>query len=241
MKIKCVVVDDEPSAVKILKEYIASVPELELAEAFTEPVKAVAYVNQNPVDLLFVDIQMPDLNGFDLVSKLQTRPLLIFTTAYSQYALDGFRLDAIDYLLKPIDREDFCKAVAKAVSWLDVKKQDTEQPSLKSNKEFLFIKSEYRIVRIDLKDITYLEGTSEYVKIHLVTGRPIMTLMRMKTFEQQLPERMFMRVHKSYIVNLTKVKTVERNIIIYDDGAVVPIGPQYKAQFQKFIDSNFML
>jgi two-component system LytT family response regulator len=193
------------------------------------------------VDLLFIDIQMPDLNGFDLVSKLKYKPLLIFTTAYEQYALEGFKIDAIDYLLKPIDFDDFSKAANKAISWFNVKKQSTEKPLVKSNKNFLFIKSEYRIIRIELNDITYIEGINEYVKIHLVTGKPIMTLMRMKNFEQQLPEDIFMRVHKSYIVNLTKVKTIERNLIIYDGGVVIPIGLQYKSRFQNYIDNNFII
>jgi DNA-binding LytR/AlgR family response regulator len=241
MKIKCVIIDDEPSAIKILKDYVASIPEMELLESFTEPVKAVSFINDNEVDLLFIDIQMPDLNGFDLVSKLKYKPLLIFTTAYEQYALEGFKIDAIDYLLKPIDFDDFSKAANKAISWFNVKKQSTEKPLVKSNKNFLFIKSEYRIIRIELNDITYIEGINEYVKIHLVTGKPIMTLMRMKNFEQQLPEDIFMRVHKSYIVNLTKVKTIERNLIIYDGGVVIPIGLQYKSRFQNYIDNNFII
>jgi DNA-binding LytR/AlgR family response regulator len=241
MKIRCVIIDDEPSAIKILKDYVSSISEMKLLESFTEPVKAVSFLNDNAVDLLFIDIQMPDLNGFELISKLKNKPLLIFTTAYEQYALEGFKIDAIDYLLKPIDFDDFNKAANKAINWFQVKKQSTEHPLVKSNKNFLFIKSEYRIIRIEFNDITYIEGINEYVKIHLVTGKPIMTLMRMKKFEQQLPEDIFMRVHKSYIVNLTKVKTIERNIIIYDGGVVIPIGLQYKNQFQKYIDNNFIV
>jgi DNA-binding LytR/AlgR family response regulator len=241
MKIRCVIIDDEPSAIKILKDYVSSISEMELLESFTEPVKAVSFLNDNEVDLLFIDIQMPDLNGFELVSKLKNKPLLIFTTAYEQYALEGFKIDAIDYLLKPIDFDDFNKAANKAINWFHVKKQSAEKPLVKSNKNFLFIKSEYRIIRIELNDITYIEGINEYVKIHLVTGKPIMTLMRMKNFEQQLPEDTFMRVHKSYIVNLTKVKTIERNTIIYDGGVVIPVGLQYKGQFQKYIENNFII
>jgi DNA-binding LytR/AlgR family response regulator len=241
MTIKCIIIDDEPSAIKILREYANSIPELEVVESFTEPIKALEYINDNNVDLLFVDIQMPDLNGFELISKLKHKHLIIFTTAYEQYALEGFRTDAIDYLLKPIDHDDFNKAVNKAMDWLFVKKNSTKIPMVKSNKDFLFIKSEYRIIRIEFNEISYFESISEYVKIHLITGKPIMSLVRLKNLENQLPENLFMRVHKSYIVNLSKVKTVERNIIIYDDGKVIPIGLQYKSKFQNYIDNNFII
>ena len=239
MIIKCVIVDDEPLALSVIERYINQTPFLELVEKFSNPVTAFKYLNDNEIDLLFVDIQMPDLSGFELVNNLKKKPVFIFTTAYSEYALDGFKADALDYLLKPIDFVDFSKAVNKASEWFEVRKEKNQKTEI--NKEFLFIKSEYKIIRINFNDITYIQGMSEYVKIHLLSGKPVMSLMSLKSLEAQLPANQFMRVHKSYIVNLSKVNMIERNEIVYGDGTIIPVSQQYKAQFQEFIDRNFMI
>jgi len=239
MNIKCVIIDDEPLALNVLEGYMKRLPFLELVEKFTHPVKALDYLNENEIDLLFVDIQMPDLTGMELVSNLKRKPLIIFTTAYSEYALEGFKADAIDYLLKPIDFPDFLKAVNKAKEWFDLKNSKAIQ--VEANKEFLFIKSEYKIIRINFSEIKYIQGMSEYVKIHLTNHKPIMSLLNLKSLEIQLPSAMFMRVHKSYIVNLQKINVIERNEIVYDDGTIIPVSPQYKDQFQQFLDKNFMI
>jgi DNA-binding LytR/AlgR family response regulator len=239
MTIKCVAIDDEPLALNVLVDYINQTPFLELVEKYTHPVKAINYLNENQIDLLFVDIQMPDLTGLDVVSKLKNKPLIIFTTAYSEYAMEGFKADAIDYLLKPIDYPDFLKAVNKAKDWISAKRGD--DINVKSNKDFLFIKSEYKIIRINFNEIRYIQGMSEYVQIHLTNSKPIMSLLSLKSLEAQLPENLFMRVHKSYIVNLQKINIIERNEIIYDDGTVIPVSQQYKSKFQEFIDKNFMI
>lgn len=238
MTITCVIVDDEPLALSILEGYIRQTPFLELAASFTNPVKAFQYLSEKPVDLLFVDIQMPDLSGLELISGLETKPVLIFTTAHSEYALEGFKSNAIDYLLKPIDYPDFLKAANKAKEWIYAKNRNALH--VQSNKEFLFIKSEHKLIRINFSEIIYIQGKSEYVQIHLATGRPIMSLLSLKALEAQLPESMFMRVHKSYIVNLQRIKVIERNEIVYDNGVVIPISPPYKSKFQAFIDHNFM-
>jgi DNA-binding LytR/AlgR family response regulator len=239
MIIKCVAVDDEPLALDILTGYINQTTFLKLEEKFTNPFKALDYLNENPVDLLFIDIQMPDLSGLELVNKLKYKPQLIFTTAFSHYALDGFKADAIDYLLKPIDYPEFQKAVNKAKEWLYAKHAGSL--NIQTNKEFLFIKSEYKIIRINFEDIRYIQGMSEYVQIHLTNSKPLMSLLSLKSLEAELPESMFMRVHKSYIVNLKKINIIERNEIVYDDGVVIPVSQQYKAKFQEFIDKNFMI
>ncbi|MDD3320234.1 MAG: LytTR family DNA-binding domain-containing protein [Paludibacter sp.] len=239
MKIKCVIVDDEPLALSILENYIQQDIALELTAKFTHPVQALNYLNENETDILFIDIQMPDLSGLELVSSLKNKPVLIFTTAFGEYALQGFKVDAIDFLLKPIDLPDFQKAVHKAKEWLVVRKEKTAQ--FETNKEFLFIKSEYKIIRINFQDIKYIQGMSEYVKIHLTTNKPIMSLLSLKSLEVQLPSNMFMRVHKSYIVNLQKINVIERNEIVYDDGTIIPVSAQYKTNFQEFLDKNFML
>lgn len=239
MNIRCVIIDDEPLALKVIEGYLSLNPNFELLGAFTHPVRAVEFLNENEVDLIFVDIQMPDLNGLEVVAQLEHKPMLIFTTAYSEYALEGFKADAIDYLLKPIDYPDFIKAANKAKEFIEAKKAVTTK--IKTNNDFLFIKSEYKIIRINFKDIRYIQGMSEYVKIHLLNAKPIMSLLSLKSLETQLPESMFMRVHKSYIVNLAQINVIERNEIVYDDGTVIPVSPQYKARFQDFIDQNFML
>ena len=239
MTIRCAIVDDEPLALTVLENYIAQVPSLQLVEKFTNPVKALEFLNEHPVDLLFLDIQMPDLLGFDLIAQLDEKPLFIFTTAYGEHALDAFKVDAIGYLLKPIDSVDFKRVVEKAMGWIESKLDKALK--MKSNKDFLFIKSEHKIIRIDFNDIKYIQGMSEYVQIHKVSGRPIMSLLSLKLLESELPEEMFMRVHKSYIVNLKKINIIERNSIINDDGSVIPVSPQYKARFQEFVDKNFIL
>lgn len=239
MIIRCLAIDDEPLALKVIEDYVRQTPFLELVEMFTNPVKAFNYLNEheNEIDLIFIDVQMPDLNGLDMVSKLRNKPLLIFTTAYSQYALQGFKADAIDYLLKPIDYPDFLKAANKAKEWLILRKG--KSPDIQSNKDFLFIKSEYKIIRINFNEIKYIQGMSEYVRIHLTGRKPIMSLISLKSLELQLPESMFMRVHKSYIVNLQSISVIERNEIVYDDGTIIPVSQQYKSKFQEYIDRNF--
>ena len=239
MTMRCVIVDDEPLALSVIERYINQTPFLELVEKFTNPTKAFRFLSENEIDLLFVDIQMPDLNGFELVKQLEKKPILIFTTAYGEYAIEGFKADALDYLLKPIDFTEFTKAVNKAREWFEVRKE--KDTKVEINKEFLFIKSEYKIIRINFKDITYIQGMSEYVKIHLSTGKPVMSLLSLKSLEAQLPASMFMRVHKSYIVNLQKINMIERNEIVYDDGTIIPVSQQYKTQFQGFLDKNFMV
>lgn len=238
MIIRCVAIDDEPLALKMLEEYIKQTTFLELAEKFTHPVKAFNYLHENEIDLIFVDIQMPDLSGLEIVANLRYKPMIIFTTAYSEYAIDGFKADAIDYLLKPIDYPDFLKAVNKAKEWITaIKGKNTD---VKSNKEFLFIKSEHKTIRINFNEIKYIQSMSEYVRIYLTNSKPIMSLLSLKSLELELPESLFMRVHRSYIVNLQKINVIERNEIVYDDGTIIPVSQQYIGKFQDFVDKNFM-
>jgi len=171
------------------------------------------------------------------VKSLKYPPKVIFTTAYSEYALEGFKVDALDYLLKPIDYASFLKAANKAKEWFDLKHNAIEE--IKSNDDYLFIKSEYKIVRVKLDDITYIEGMREYVRIHLTVDKPIMTLLSMKLLVQQLPSNKFMRVHRSFIVNLNKISTIERNRIVFDK-VYIPVSEQYKESFRQFIDKNFL-
>ncbi len=240
-KIKCLAIDDEPLALQQVAGYIHKLPFLELVAQCSSAFEAMETLEYQDIDLMFVDINMPDLNGLEFVKSLVQKPLLIFTTAYGEYAIEGFKVDAIDYLLKPFSFAEFSKAATKARTQFELMKGSKEAPEkLESNGEFLFIKSEYKLLRINLNDIIYIEGMKEYVRIHLIKENPVMTLLSMKSLEEKLPKSQFMRVHRSYIVNLDKVKTIERFRIVYDDKTRIPISDNYKEQFQEFLDKNFM-
>jgi DNA-binding LytR/AlgR family response regulator len=237
--IHCIAIDDEPLALKQIEKYIEKTPFLELKESFESALDAISYILEHKIDLMFVDINMPDLNGMDFVKSLSNLPKVIFTTAYSEYALEGFRVDAIDYLLKPIGYSDFLKAAEKAKERLQLKKDS--QPEVKSNDKFLFIKSEYKTLRLVLSNIKYIESMREYVQIHLMNEKPVMALMTMKKMEEFLPEADFMRVHRSFIVSLDKITVVERNRIVFDEKKYIPVSDQYKSKFQKYLDDNFLV
>ena len=236
--IQCIAIDDEPLALQQMASYIEKTPYLELVEQFESAMQAIAWLQENTAELMFVDINMPDLNGMDFVKSLNNPPKVIFTTAYSEYALEGFRVDAVDYLLKPIGYSDFLKAAEKAKERLgSVVKETTE---IESDENFLFVKSEYKILRINMADIRYIEGMREYIRIHIENQKPVMALMSMKKMEAFLPEQRFMRVHRSYIVNLEKVNTIERMRIVFDK-VYIPVSEQYRATFQEFLDKNFLV
>ncbi len=236
--IKVVAIDDEPLALQLVKGYIEKTPFLELAGSFDNPVDAVIYIKSSDVDLVLLDIQMPDLTGTELARVISGGPKIIFTTAYEKYALEGFRLDAVDYLLKPFSYAEFLKAVQKAQKLIDL---ETKQlPSLEVKNDFLFIKSEYKIRRINFSEISYIEGLRDYVKIFLTEeNKPVLSLSTLKALEARLPEDRFMRVHRSFIVSLEKVKVIDRNRIVFGE-VRIPVTDQYKENFQKFLDGNFI-
>jgi len=238
MMIRCLAIDDEPLALEQIGEYIQKTPFLELSGLFESALQAIETINTTPVDLMFVDINMPDLNGLDFVKSLDNPPKIVFVTAYSEHALEGFRVDALDYLLKPIGYSDFLKSANKVKSWFDLNPKKSDE--VNSNKKFLFIKSEYKIVRINFDEIKYIEGMNEYIRIHLINSKPVMTLLSMKAIEEQLPTDRFMRVHRSYIVNLSKITVIERSRIIFDVNVYIPVSEQYKDKFQNYVDSNFL-
>ena len=240
-KLNCIAIDDEPLALKQIAGYINRLPFMELVALCSSAFEAFEVLEMQNVDVMFVDINMPDMNGLDFVKSLQERPMLVFTTAYGEYALEGFKVEAIDYLLKPFSFDEFsasAKKVQKQFELLKNAKQSTE--TLESNGNYLFIKSEYKLVRIDLGEVTFIEGMKEYVRIHRPGEKPVMTLLSMKSLEEKLPEDRFMRVHRSYIVNLEKVSTVERFRIVFDDKYRIPVSGNYKEKFQAFLDKNFM-
>jgi two-component system, LytTR family, response regulator len=237
--IQCIAIDDEPLALKQMAGYIEKTPFLELVGQFESALQAISWLQENQVELMFLDINMPDLSGMDFVKSMKNPPGVIFTTAYSEYALEGFRVDAIDYLLKPIGYTDFLKAAEKALERIGKREEAASQ--VESDDNYLFVKSEYKILRINMSEITYIEGMREYVRIHIENQRPVMALMSMKKMEAFLPKHRFMRVHRSYIVNLNKVNTVERMRILFDPDIRIPVSEQYKEAFQDFLDKNFLV
>jgi DNA-binding LytR/AlgR family response regulator len=239
MTIKCLAIDDEPLALKQIDAYIRKTPFLETVAICNNAFDAMGYLRAKQVDLMFVDINMPDLSGMDFVKSLPEKPYIIFTTAYSEYAIEGFKVDAVDYLLKPISYKDFLKAANKIKNLVELKGVKSE--TVKTAREHLFVKSEYRLVRIELSEIKYIESMHEYVRIHLVNDKPVMTLLSMKSIEEQLPSERFLRVHRSFIVNMDRIKVIERFRIIFDNNVFIPVSDQYKTRFQEFINKNFLI
>jgi two-component system LytT family response regulator len=239
MVIKCLAIDDEPLALKQIGLYIKKTPVLELIALCNSAFDALDYISTGKVDLVFVDINMPDLNGLDFVRSLNEKPFIIFTTAYSEYAVEGFKVDAVDYLLKPIGYTDFLRAVNKVKTLTDLHNVHPEKT--KTTGDHLFVKSDYRLMRINLNDIKYIESMHEYIRIHLINNKPVMTLVSLKSIEEQLPKDKFMRVHRSYIVNLRRINLIERNRIIFDNNVYIPVSDNYKEKFQEFIDKNFLI
>jgi len=235
---RVVAIDDEPLALQLVKGYVEKTPTLELAGAFDNPVDAVAFIRSGDVDLVLLDIQMPDLTGTELARVIAGGPKVIFTTAYEKYALEGFRLDAVDYLLKPFSYAEFLKAVQKAEKLINLERK--ELPSLEIRNEFLFIRSDYKIRRIDFSEIHYIEGLKDYVKIFLRgEKKPLLSQSTLKALESRLPEDRFMRVHRSYIVNLETVKVIDRGRIVYGE-VRISVTEQYRDRFQEFLDRNFI-
>ncbi len=205
MVLKCVAIDDEPLALELIKNYVSRFPSLQLLQIFEDAVSGAEYLRNNPVDLLFVDINMPDITGIDLVRSLESKPMVIFTTAYKNFAFEGFELEAIDYLLKPIDVKRFGKAIEKAADYLRYKTATTVQ----GEDENLYVYSEYRMVKIALKDIEYIESMEDYIKIHLQFDKTVLTLMPLKKVLEKLPEDKFQRIHRSYIVPVSKIISIQ--------------------------------
>ena len=223
MKIRCIAIDDEPPALLLMKEYISRIPSLQLDRCFEDAVSGKAYLQQKGTDLLFVDINMPDISGLDLVRSLKNPPMIIFTTAYKNFAIDGFELDAVDYLVKPIAFERFEKAVHKATEFFAYRKQ----PPKTAEPDALFVYSEYRLVKIPLDEIEYIESLEDYIRIHTITGKPVMTLITLKKVLEKLPVVQFRRIHRSYIVSAAKVKSVQGRKLRMQSGKELPVSDSY--------------
>jgi two-component system, LytTR family, response regulator LytT len=239
MKIRCIAIDDEPLAVKKIAGYIQKVSFLELVAECRSASEAMSIMDSTDVQLLFIDINMPDISGMDFVKSLTNKPYVVFTTAYSEYAVEGFQVEAVDYLLKPITFSNFLKAANKVKNLMELI-ANSHKESVKTTTNHLFVKSDYKLIRIALDDIKYIESQHEYIKFYLVNSPPVMTQLSLKSIEEQLPSDRFMRVHRSYIVNLAKISVIERNRIVFDGKVYIPVSEQYKEVFQKYIDGNFV-
>jgi two-component system LytT family response regulator len=236
--IRCIIVDDKPLAVDILNDYVSKVPYLTLSFSTTNPLLAINEIMENGADLIFLDIQMPQLNGVQFMKIVQGKCKVILTTAYPEYALDGFEHDAIDYLLKPISFERFYRSVQKVQHYFNstVLKSDQQNIQLASKElEFIFVKTEYKLLKININEILYIEGLQNYISIYTTTEK-ILSLQNIKKIEEQLPKSQFIRVHKSYLVAINKIKSIERSRIYIENNSI-PLGDFYRETFYKMIGS----
>lgn len=236
MILKCAIVDDEPLALELLKSYVKKTPVSELNGAYSSAIEAMKMLPDNPVDLLFLDIQMPELNGLEFSHMVPEDTRIVFTTAFGQYALDGYKVNALDYLLKPISYTDFLQSLNKAVQWFD-RKRGTDNEST-DKPDFIYVKSDYKLIQISLKDILYIEGLKDYVKIHLEgESRPILSLTSLKALEEKLPTDRFIRVHRSYIVQKQKIKVIDKARIVFGK-EYIPVSESYKQELQNYINDH---
>ena len=237
LKITCIIVDDEPLALNLVENYVEKTPFLLLKKKCSSAIEAMEFIENESVDLLFLDIQMPDLTGIEFSRMLSKKTRVIFTTAFDQYALEGFKVEALDYLLKPFDYAEFLAAANKASTWFNLVK-GKKQVLLSEEKEFIFVKSDYKQMRIKLADVLYFEGLKDYIKIWLKDNpKPILTLMSLKSFQEELTETQFLRVHRSFIVSLNNIELIERSQIIINNQRIT-VSEQYKQKFMEFVNRN---
>lgn len=238
--ITCAIIDDEPLAVRLLESYACKTPALCLRGCYSSAVQAMKELRDYPVDLLFLDIQMPELNGLEFARILNPGTRIIFTTAFDRYAVEGFKVNAIDYLLKPISYTDFLTAVEKALRWFDIARAAASGHPDKGDADSLFVKSDYKFIRLKFSDILYVEGLKDYVKIYPATGaRPILSLTSMSAVEKALPPERFLRIHRSYIVNMEQVSVLERGQVLLGEKRL-PVSDSYKERVQEYIGRRLL-
>jgi len=226
MELKCIAIDDEPFALELIRQYVARIPELKLINTFDDAITGGEFLRENKTDLLFIDINMPDITGIELVRSLKEKPITIFTTAYKKFAFEGFELEAVDYLLKPISFERFNKAVQRAINFHEYRNQHKNG---QAGNNYFFVRSEYKMIKIELEEIVYVEGLEDYIKIHLADEKPVLTLMTLKAILEKLPANRFLRIHRSYIVTLKKIKSVLNRKVTLSNLVELPISDTYAA------------
>jgi DNA-binding LytR/AlgR family response regulator len=240
--INVLIVDDEPLALDILENFVGRIPELHLVRRCENALEAQEALEEHEIDLMFLDIQMPQMTGIDFLKTLENPPLVVFTTAYSNYAVEGFELNALDYLLKPISFDRFEKAVQKAIANYDLheRAEHSDDAALPEEVDHIYVKSDKRLIRVKYTDMIYIEGLKDYVIIRMDSGR-VITLQTMKSLEEKLPRNMFRRVHRSYIVSIDKIRAIEGNMIeVLEKGVIkkIPIGKNYKDELLDLIKKN---
>ena len=249
MNLICAIIDDEPLAVSLLESYVLKTPFLQLRGTYNSALEALEDLKKEPVDLLFLDIQMPELSGLEFSRILTTDTRIIFTTAFDQYAVDSYRVNALDYLLKPISYPDFLASANKALQWYGLihqqdqarPREDSESMANKVGVDSIFVKSEYKLLQIELRKILYIEGLKDYVKIYTEgESHPILSLMSLKSLEDILPSDRFVRVHRSFIVQPEKIKIIERNRIVFGK-EYIPISDNYKQRFMEMLERRSIL
>ncbi|MFB9078773.1 LytR/AlgR family response regulator transcription factor [Flavobacterium procerum] len=232
---KCVIIDDEPLAVELLEDFVKKVDSLELVNTFNNAIDAVSFINQNNVDLIFLDIQMPHFSGIDFLNTIEKKPLVIFTTAYSDYAVEGFNLGAVDYLVKPIPFHRFLKSVVRAqqlvnpaITATQTSSETTPTPEIEQ--DFMFVRAEYENIKLNFADILFIEGLKDYVKIYTTDNKFTLTLISLIKLENLLSNKGFARIHRSYIINIKHVKSIQKNKVLISDKRI-PISESYKNAF----------
>ena len=233
MTIKCAIIDDEPLAAGLLASYARKTPFLHLVGTYGSAIEAMKELRDNPVQLLFLDIQMPELSGIEFAKILPQETKIIFTTAFQQYALEGYKVSALDYLMKPVSYNDFLKAANKALDWFCV----AQKQQVYAEDRFMFVKNDYKLVRVALDDILYIEGLKDYVRIYMEDGEKITSLMNMKKLEDYLPHPEFLRTHRSYIVHMSKTQSVDRFRLVFGN-EYIPVSDTYKDDVQHYFDSH---
>lgn len=236
MTLNCIVIDDEPLAAELIAGYARKTPFLRLTGVYNSAISAMKDIRETPADIIFLDIQMPELSGAEFAKILPKETKIIFTTAFCQYAIEGYKVNAIDYLLKPFSYADFLAAANKALDWFTA----TRRPETDGDGRILMVKSDYKLLRISLDDILYIEGQKDYVRIYLAGGEKIMSLQNMKNLEDRLPYPEFIRTHRSYIVHMSRIDAIDHNRIVFGS-TYIPISDSYKDAVQDYLDRHTLI
>lgn len=236
MTITCAIIDDEPLAAGLLKSYVEKTPFLHLIGTYGSAIEAMKELRTSPVQLLFLDIQMPELSGIEFAKILPSTTKIVFTTAFQQYAIEGYKVNALDYLMKPISYDDFLTAANKALDWFTI----AQKQEIYAQDRFMFIKSDYKLIRVSLDDILYIEGLKDYVRFYLADGTRIMSLMNMKKLDDYLPHPEFLRTHRSFIVHMTLAQQIDRFRIVFGD-QFIPVSDSYKEEVQEYLDVHTLV
>ncbi len=236
--IKCIAMDDEPLVLEQLRTYLSRIPFLEVVAVCHDAYEGARIMEEQQIDAIFTDINMPDLNGLDFVRSLEQPPLVVFTTAYPDYAIDGYKVSAVDYVLKPFGFEDILEAAKKVKRQYDLKASQPQEQQPQA--DYIYVRADHRQVRVDIADIAYVEAMNEYVNIHLADGQNVVTFLRLRKLEECLPEPRFLRIHRSYVVNMDRVRSVSKTSVQMADGASIPIGDNYKERVLAHIQGRIL-